>query len=345
MDNKYLISGHGRLVDSVIDFFTAKAVNPELYNQIFQSCLERASYSGVPNHQTWLKIGLLSLMDYITAPKNLTYLPEGGVPVTIVDKILDLMCDKLLLFEARIFYAPRDRVFKLNEDLIRFFAERGLIKNLLFGFSYIAERYRGSVLKIVVTLPSEKQGIGTGFLFNFQKGTRRYSLVVTNQHVVEHARGLKVLDVADNEFTYTSITSCSKRDIGFILLNEFLDRPSFHLNESPQVLEDIITVGYPPVAMTRDSYQLAHKGEINSLVEDYLGRKLFLFSAKTSPGNSGGPVIDKTGMVVGMVTQDMFHKGAYDVEGQLPYYAAIPAESIRNFFNDEFQVVADKLED
>lgn len=345
MDYKYLISGHEGLADSVIDFFTAKAVNPDLYNQILQVSLERASIDGVKNHQSWLRIGLLSLMDYIAAPKSLTHVPVGGVPVTIVDKILDLMCDRFLLFEARVFQVPNDRVFKLNEELVGFLAERGLIKNLLFGFSYIAERYHDSVLKIVVTLPSEKQGIGTGFLFNFQKGNKRYSLVVTNQHVVEHSRDLKVFDVNDNELSYTSITSCPEKDIGFILLNEFLDRPGFHLNESPQILEDIITIGYPPVAMTRDSYQLAHKGEINSFVEDYLGRKLFLFSAKTSPGNSGGPVIDKTGRVVGMVTQDMFHKGAYEIEGQLPYYAAITAESIRNFFNDEFQAIVDKLKD
>jgi hypothetical protein len=86
--------------------------------------------------------------------------------------------------------------------------------------------------------------------------------------------------------------------------------------------------------MTKYSYQVYHKGEVNSFVEDYKSNKLFLFSAKTSSGNSGSPVIDKTGMVLGIVTEELFEKDKFYEKGKLPYYAAIPAIEIGRMISE-----------
>jgi S1-C subfamily serine protease len=62
---------------------------------------------------------------------------------------------------------------------------------------------------------------------------------------------------------------------------------------------------------------------------------LILFSAKTAPGNSGGPLINEYGFVVGIVCQDLFYKDALIESGQLPYHTAIPAPTLCDFLNSE----------
>lgn len=88
--------------------------------------------------------------------------------------------------------------------------------------------------------------------------------------------------------------------------------------------------------MTKYAYQVYHKGEINSHIEDYFGNKLFLFSAKTSPGNSGGPIIERSGMVIGIVTEMLFEQEEFFQKGILPYSAGIPATKIIDFLNDQY---------
>lgn len=67
---------------------------------------------------------------------------------------------------------------------------------------------------------------------------------------------------------------------------------------------------------------------------DYWQSDYFLFSARTSPGNSGGPVINDKGMVVGIVTQQLLEKDAQN-RGKLPYFAAVPSHVIVGFLNEE----------
>lgn len=86
--------------------------------------------------------------------------------------------------------------------------------------------------------------------------------------------------------------------------------------------------------MTKHSYQVYHKGELNSFVEDYRENQLFLFSAKTSSGNSGSPIIDKYGMVIGIVTEELFEQELFYEKGKLPYYAGIPTEEIIKSVNE-----------
>jgi len=103
------------------------------------------------------------------------------------------------------------------------------------------------------------------------------------------------------------------------------------LEKEFRILDNIITMGYPIVPMTRDGYLLCHGGEINSVVHNYSGQEYFLFSAKTSSGNSGSPVIDKFGNVVGIVTEELFERDQFYKKGKLPYYGAIPSSYILDF--------------
>jgi hypothetical protein len=134
--------------------------------------------------------------------------------------------------------------YSLNEGITQFLCSRGLLKNVIFGFSYIVQNYQNSVFKIVVTTNSGDLSMGTGFLFNCQtsEGEKR-SIVITNEHVAKYQNGLEVHHKDGQIETHKVIILSDKNDLAVIVLNSFVNLPSFHLFPDPKILDDIVTVG------------------------------------------------------------------------------------------------------
>jgi S1-C subfamily serine protease len=63
----------------------------------------------------------------------------------------------------------------------------------------------------------------------------------------------------------------------------------------------------------------------SSVLRNFSGQNVFLYSAIARPGNSGGPIISLTGNVVGMVTEEL--KEETD-DPASSFYAGIPASEI-----------------
>jgi S1-C subfamily serine protease len=118
------------------------------------------------------------------------------------------------------------------------------------------------------------------------------------------------------------------KDIALIQVDYDEAIPAFVLELAP-LLEEIITIGYPAVPTTQEAYQLVHRGEVNAQVANQQHQKLLIISARTAPGSSGSPVIGDTGRVVGMATQELFEKEAFEQKGIIPYAACVPAEVIQ----------------
>ena len=65
----------------------------------------------------------------------------------------------------------------------------------------------------------------------------------------------------------------------------------------------------------------------NEAVTSLAGEKLFLYSAISRPGNSGGPVMSDDGYMVGLSIVDA--TGRYDSDDAFaPHYAGIPAQVV-----------------
>ena len=65
----------------------------------------------------------------------------------------------------------------------------------------------------------------------------------------------------------------------------------------------------------------------NESVTSLAGERLFLYSAISRPGNSGGPVVSEDGYVVGLSIVDA--TGQYRAnEAFSPHYAGIPAQVV-----------------
>jgi S1-C subfamily serine protease len=96
----------------------------------------------------------------------------------------------------------------------------------------------------------------------------------------------------------------------------------------PIVAEAVFTLGYPRVPMTRSPTLIMQSGEVTSQTETLIsGQTVFLYSATARPGNSGGPIISKSGHVVGIVTQQLEEQR--DCASVFPFHAGIDALSIQ----------------
>lgn len=327
-----LFREHELLVDKALEFFLTKILNPDKYKHIVEICIANNPYSKTSQAHTLMKIGYLTAMDfaiYVKVAKEW----NSGVKVEIIERLLEIMAEKVLMNPSiGMMNVANEKRYKPN-DIGANLYRLGLIKNKIFGFEYIIEKYKNSVFKIEHIAQNDDHSIGTGFLWRIAISPKHnFPFIVTNKHVVEKHKKLNVFDSFDNPIGISMIITDEMNDIAFILMVGSVKNFSFLHNNTPKIISSIITIGYPSVPMTNQAYQVCHRGEVNSFVEDYHKTKLFLFSAKTSSGNSGSPVIDENGTVIGMVTEELFEKDKFLDRGKLPYYAAIPfSEIVKSF--------------
>lgn len=321
-----LLKKYLSFVDEVISFFLSRGID----NEKHKNFINRAKDLKQTSYRPWLDHGYFSKVDFY-----FWYLDKEKVvslPESILDMILRLLCNKNLLYEMKW---GEEIVYSDNTLLVNYFSEKNLLRNVIFGFSYSVSHFKESVFKIEHIDKNEDHAIGTGFYFAVRSQNGKiHSFIITNKHVVENAVKLNIYDENDTLYEFKDIVCSESRDLAIFILDKDLNLQSFNFNEEPNVLDEIMTMGYPSVPMTRDSYLLCHKGEINAFVKDYEGTNHILISAKTSAGNSGGPIIDFTGRLVGIVTKEFYDESQLISKGKLPYYAGITSSDIRNFLND-----------
>jgi hypothetical protein len=313
-----------KLTNLAIDFFTCSFYQKsDLFRDILKIFEEKYIEPKYSQKLFWIKSGRFSLDDfqyYVQKKKIL----GTRFPVGISNSVVETLLKQFVIIEMdRSFTGTTNILYFPNIEYVNILRENDLLQNLLFGYNYIVENYKSSIALIEIIDKSGDISLGTGFLISY----KNLSIVITNKHVVEGANEIKT-HLNGIAVKHNSIFKSIGADIAFIELMNCYNSPSFFLNPDLEVLKEIITMGYPSIPMTNDAYQVYHKGEINSFVQDYMGNDLFLFSSKTTSGNSGSPVIDIHGSVVGMVTKELFEEKALIEKGKLPYYAAIPSSKI-----------------
>ena len=101
----------------------------------------------------------------------------------------------------------------------------------------------------------------------------------------------------------------------------------------PSIAETVYTLGYPKLPGLRNASVTMQPGAVtNESVTSLGGDRLFLFSAISRPGNSGGPVTSDDGYVVGLAVVDTV--GEYGPDPFSPHYAGIPSDVVVKAAND-----------
>jgi TPR repeat protein len=161
------------------------------------------------------------------------------------------------------------------------------------------------------------KGSGTGF---FIAG----SYLLTSYHVVKDARTIKVVWGKVREANDARLVKADPaNDLALLNLdNPFADirpLPDLPIVSSRDVRlgDSVFTLGFPNIDVQGVEPKLT-RGEINSLsgVQDDL--RFFQISAPVQPGNSGGPLVDLRGNVIGIVEARLDDLVALETSGALP---------------------------
>ncbi|MDE5788152.1 MAG: serine protease, partial [Bacteroidaceae bacterium] len=142
--------------------------------------------------------------------------------------------------------------------------------------------------------------------------------IATNYHVVENAKSIKVQGIkGDFNTKYNGIVILTDKfnDLAIIKINDsrfngFGTIPYRIKTSMSEVGENIFVLGYPLTATMGDEIKLT-TGVISSKTGFQGDVSLYQISAPIQPGNSGGPLFDGNGNLIGIVNAK--HRDAENV--------------------------------
>ncbi len=148
-------------------------------------------------------------------------------------------------------------------------------------------------------------GSGSGF-FVLKDGT-----VITNYHVIEGCELNKVSYKGSQ--SEAKVLSIDKVNDIAILKTNINPQTAFSVsNEDVSLLEDVVVAGYP-LGKQISSAIKTHKGVVTALAGAGDNYSYFQTDAAINQGNSGGPIINQKGNVVGIAVQTWIEEGVQGV--------------------------------
>ncbi len=138
---------------------------------------------------------------------------------------------------------------------------------------------------------------GTGFIVSAD------GLIATAGHVCENTQTF-IVQFQDGSQTYADFVymeNMERCDVGFIKLRSDTKRPYLKLDTEVEVGEGLVILGYPwglnnGIALTQGIVSLTNRSE------SFFGVKPVIHAdAASYPGNSGSPVVDMDGEVIGIL--------------------------------------------
>lgn len=140
---------------------------------------------------------------------------------------------------------------------------------------------------------------GTGFLIN------DLGLILTNRHVVDGAKELSVVLGTSDKRKATVVVIDDKLDLALIQIkpkeNEKLPFVQFSPKDSPGDGAECTVMGYPMIDRLGATIKITRGIVSGTPRKSELGADV-LIDAKVNPGNSGGPILDRFGHVMAIVS-------------------------------------------
>ena len=157
---------------------------------------------------------------------------------------------------------------------------------------------------------SQPDSFGSGFFVTAN------GYLLTNQHVVNGARKVFVYS-GSQRLPAQVVKNDSANDLALLKVTGTFAALPVSSSRRVKLGQTVSTVGFPNPDLQGKSPKLT-KGEISSLSGASDDPKYFQISVPVQPGNSGGPLVDEYGNVVGVVTAKLSTKAALNTAGTLP---------------------------
>jgi S1-C subfamily serine protease len=184
-------------------------------------------------------------------------------------------------------------------------------------------RWQGALEQFLPPKPPKPLGRrGTGFAV-------APGYVVTNYHVVDGPGAVRVRIPPRDPWESVVLAHDEVSDLALlkVALPPKVTLTALHVAPAAPAGRgtEVMALGYP-LDMVTLTYT---KGSVSAVKEDLVpGTPLIVLDQRVNPGNSGGPLCDACGNVVGLVTAKTFAAGAVDAFG-----IAVGAEALDRFLS------------
>lgn len=220
--------------------------------------------------------------------------PSGGASPP-VELLVEVNCE---LRTRRVEFAVRERI----PQGATFESVEGLGPEYLEEMDYACRwaQMHWTIASSTPGLPSLKQGepkvfTGSGFVVSAYH-------VVTNQHVVETCRRISVR--RDGRSSAAQLIASTVRNDLALLRTEEPVGVATAVRTSAVLGEDVTVAGHPLPGMLSDDI-IVTGGQVNALAGLGNDPAMLQISSPVQFGNSGGPLIDRSGSVVGVVVSKL----------------------------------------
>lgn len=205
------------------------------------------------------------------------------------------------------------------------------------GFEKIIDRFSASVLPVVVEKNDGTHDLGTSFVVG------NNHTIFTARHVIENMKSIRILRTGGEALPIHKIYVSNDERIDIALVFTTIPNADniqpLKVSSKVSVLDEILSIGFPPIPGF-DALKLYDVSHINSFVRLSKGRivgsghsyldsqDFLLFNARVKGGNSGGPIINKYGLVTGMLVQIPISSEDSSKIDNLGYGIAVTGQSL-----------------
>lgn len=159
-------------------------------------------------------------------------------------------------------------------------------------------------------LDATPKSSGTGF-FITEDG-----YLITNHHVVAE-NGSYLVKTKSGNFPAKLIKTDVTNDLALLKVSGKFKALRLRNSREPKLGQSVFTIGFPNLEMQGVQPKLT-RGDINSLAGMQDDPRYFQISVPVQPGNSGGPLVDLNGNVLGVVSLRLGDWRALKVSGAFP---------------------------
>lgn len=170
---------------------------------------------------------------------------------------------------------------------------------------------------------------GTGFAIDTD------GHIMTAAHVVAGCRSVTAR-IGGREFPADIVSTDPQNDLALLKIAGGAVRASLPLRDGPRVRlgESVLAFGFPLQGVMTSSINMT-PGSVSALAGLGDDARVLQFTAPIQPGNSGGPLVDASGSVVGVVTSRLSPLWAMKNVGTVPENVnfALKASVVRDFLD------------